>query len=461
MPSQPARRLRWLSQAQMPSAPCTAADSPLLTQLLQTEPLLELELDGGPHFLSQHATSAWDAACAVFTAVQVRADEMDAAAAARGARLLTCLDRQPLQLAMEHVLEAIGGSASATAAKAGVAQGVVAQHLALTQLLEACTASPLLQVCASAAAAQAERHGSAYEDVCPTVLSAAPVAEAVREARLPMALQRSLATCPDAKLRLRAIACAANVWASTTARWAEALEGTSRNADARALALSLVNVVVDSALYDPVAKVRLAATRLVHTLSQRDRLKPDEVLKLGLLKARDKAEEVRVAAFKLCAQAVRSGDDEEGAASGSAPALSASDVQQIVLHGCEPGMGDEPRRFAADVLLNYLAAQQADIAPALAALKVCDQLDLYVPLLAPHADKLMAAAFPDGLCDVGVGGAAAAPGASAWAAAPALVHAVEPPGWLLAGAPDAQDVELEDEIDEDDGSVDEIVDDDL
>lgn len=59
----------------------------------------------------------------------------------------------------------------------------------------------------------------------------------------------------------------------------------------------LMNSAVDACLYDGTGKVRLAATRLLLALCAS--LPQDEVLKLALVKARDRDKETRKAAFRL------------------------------------------------------------------------------------------------------------------------------------------------------------------
>ena len=337
------------------------------------------------------ADSPWSAAVAVFATAQQRADEMTEVAAARAASLLAShavADHHAVRLAMEHVLDGIGGSSGAPSA-GGIAEGAAAQRIALMAVLkQSASNASLLGTVAAAVAAHASRHGTAYESVGPSILAAAPLAELVKHVEpsgLPAVLQRHLASCADQRQRLRAIECASNLWAS------EAQQATA--ASARALALCLVNVCVDSVLYDPVGKVRLAATRLVADLAVA--LKPAEVLKLGVLKSRDKDAAIRAVALKICALA----GGEEGVAS----KLSTEEVHQLVLHGSAAAMGDEQRVFARETLLAFLVARQAQPAQALAELRVTEHLELYEPLLATHAEQLYAAAFPDGLGDGGGG----------------------------------------------------------
>ena len=351
-----------------------------LEVLLAADPLFAAELDD--------ATSPWTAVNAILTAAQRRADELDDAAASRGAELLArvaLMHASVVGLAVEHVLE--GVSMRTPKSHAAIAEGAQAQRLALVSLLEkGVRDAALLGTIASAVAAQAARHGSEYETVGPTILGAAPLASLVHAldaSGLPAMLQRLLASCADQKLRLRAIACASNVWARASAA---APEATPSGDDARALALRLVNVCVDSALYDPVGKVRLASTRLIADLAVA--LKPAEVLKLAMYKSRDKDAATRSVAVQICATV--------GGEEGIAAQLSAHEVHQLVLRAA--GMGDEAaRRFAQDTLLGFLVAHQAQPAHALVELRAAEQLELYEPLLAPYADRLFAAAFPDGL----------------------------------------------------------------
>jgi hypothetical protein len=328
-----------------------------------------------------HHASVWEGATTVFVAAQSRCDEMDAAAARRGAALLAALatrDGASVATAAEHIVEALGAAAPASAsARGGVAEGVVAQRLALTQLLETAAAGggALLAAVSAAVSAAAARHSDGYETFGPSLLGAARVADlalaypcASSGSGLPATLVHTLASCADPKLRLRAVACAANVWEAARERWPDAFEPPS--ADARTLALRIVNVVVETALYDPVGRVRLASMKLVQGLA--GALKKAEVLRLALLKLRDKDGPTRLAALRTLASV--------GGEDGCGHELSAAHVRQVVLRATDAAATSsadgaaELRALAETTLIGFVAAHRAGVADGLSEVRTTTSL---------------------------------------------------------------------------------------
>ena len=426
---------------------------------------------GSSDFRLFAATPSWTIVSAVISCAQNRCHEVDAAAAGRSAELLARLTVRPdgrsmMQLAFEHVLDGLGRSPLSTRGGASAADGTRAMQVALTTLLERAIASGgvVQAAVAAAATAHAVRAGAGYESVVPSLLSSG--ARTLSELHLIVGAERHglldgllgvLSTQGDAKVRLRAIECCSRLWECARERWPTAFEpptaqqiGAAEHApatcshEAKLLATKLVNTAVDTAVYDPIAKLRLAATRLALGLTPA--LDASQVLKvrasalncsppslnapltfpltfpvtpipvsltrdqLALLKTRDKDKATRAAALKMCAALGSSGGEGGGGEGGGGEGgggedgggeggggeggnrfgggigarLDATQVHQIVLHGSGADASAEQHSFAADTFWSFLVARQSSLPTALAELRVTSQLELYEPLLRMH-----------------------------------------------------------------------------
>lgn len=271
-----------------------------------------------------HAAATWPGCVAIIDVVQSRSHEVDQAAATRGAGMIATLAgragaEECIRWAFEHVLEGLGRCAAdtpTTAAGRGgqqqrggaSAKGQAMQQLALRSLLERSVAAGgrLQRIVASAVAEHVTRDGADYEEQAASLLVCAgggpdEMLRTAKEQGLLAALSSILASCADAKQRLRALACCTNLWERAVARWPARLECRRDECtpEARRLAAYLINVAVNTALYDSTAKARLHATKLLGLLALP--LDKREVLKLAMLKVRDKDKEVRKAAFHVLA----------------------------------------------------------------------------------------------------------------------------------------------------------------
>jgi hypothetical protein len=370
--------------------------SSLRSHFLSADPLFS-STDETAHLLGSTA-STWDAAVAILETAQRRCEELDDAAGARGAELLSRLaDRPPdtghaaqsLQFAVEHVIAGIARADEA--ADASHEAKPMANGLRTLLCQSVAGGGALALIVGSALAAYAGRGECDYELVCPMLLCAAgsitELTRVISGAHLLLsALEHTLKSCSDQKLRLRAVKCCEALWTRAQARWPGELARDPYSDAARGLATHLINCSVDTAVYDSVCKLRLAATNVLLLLSPA--LDAMQALKCAMLKVRDKDKAVRIAALRVCA--LIGGDD------GAARHLSAQHVQQIILHGSADGMPEEQRAFAADTFLGFMVVRQAQPLEALSELHVESQLPLYTPLLKMHIGPIFAASLPNG-----------------------------------------------------------------
>ena len=336
------------------------------------------------------------AACAIFTVVMRRCAELDEDAADRGVRLLaqTLLvpgaDARSLQAVIEEVLEGVGRVAAAKEVEA-----ILTQRCSLTRLLERAVAlgGSLRPIVVSAVLAHGARAGSSFETICPAVLcnGSPSLLELVEiSERLLKTLARMLASCHDQKVRLRAVACADGVWERAASRWPEEMDECAQPTNgAMDLAANVINATVATVLYDPVAKLRLSAIRGLPKLAVA--LKSAQVLKLAILKARDRDKDVRKVGLEVMATL------SDGGAQGLS-GLSASQVQQVLVHGIGGASANEQTRALARKTFWEFMFAKHDVGPAgaLAELQAMSQLPLIEPLLREgHCVETFAAAFPE------------------------------------------------------------------
>lgn len=182
---------------------------------------------------------------------------------------------------------------------------------------------------------------------------------------------------------------------------------------------ALMNAAVDTVLYDSVGKVRRAGLRLLQEAAPH--LPPGEVLKLALVKARDKDKETRRMAFRIIGPFVGamsdSGDPGAGAGGrgrsrkgecGEAPEDSAYECNELppVLQTAEavdvlvhqafaPDGTADMRRVAQRVFWSFVIGHVPDPAAALRSLGVMSKLGVYEALLQARADELYGAQFDE------------------------------------------------------------------
>ena len=377
------------------------------------------------------AGSLRPAMCKVFTTCMQRFAELDDAAAARGAAhlLLAVQDERAagvLHGVIIEVLEAIG-SVRTCSGKTASEQAAEGQRDAIILLLQyAVTAGGLLQSTVSAAVATHAGHlGANFEQLCPTVLiggsrSVAALVDLVepesssaaddvpdgRGQRLLGYCAVVMSSCADPSSRLRAVACCAQLWTCAQSKWAAEFAGSTQYSEhATDLAVAVVNSIVRSVLYDPVGKVRAAATAALLALAPA--LKPQEVLKLVALKCRDKDKDTRRHAMRVIAAIAPAADAAAGTRTGGSGSLglgaslgaqlSAAQLQALVLHGMEGAAATESSQVLVRASFwGYVLHHQGRVAKTLAELCVLEQRDLYEPLLREGLiEETFAAAFPE------------------------------------------------------------------
>ena len=406
------------------------------------------------------ATSTWGVAVSILSTVQTRCQEVDEAAVARAADLLAFLTTRPdgrasLQLAFEHLLDGLGRVQQAAAVGNKLSTAHLQQNGAVTfavaSLLEhILAAGGVLQASAAAAAtAHALRAGAHFEILIPSLFSAGARSldglTSLSSGLLDRLQVNVLASQdePDPKARLRVIECCRNLWDYAQARWPSTFDPIPSH-QAKLLATRVVNTIVDTSVYDPIAKLRLAATRLALAIAPA--LDPQEVLKLALLKARDKDKATRLIALRMCAligHAEMAGSGEEGVEHGAGRVeaghevgsldgvgpgqddhmghgnnneydvedglsceihgggigakLNAQQVHLLVMCSHDTGVPDDLKAFVTEAFWSFLISRQGSLPAALAELNVAEQLELYEPLLKMHIAEAFSAAFPDGM----------------------------------------------------------------
>lgn len=376
------------------------------------------------------AGSLRPAMCKVFTTCMQRFAELDDAAAARGAAhlLLAVQDERAagvLHGVIIEVLEAIG-SVRTCSGKTASEQAAEGQRDAIILLLQyAVTAGGLLQSTVAAAVATHAGHlGANFEQICPTVLiggsrSVAALVDLVepesssaaddvpdgRGQRLLGYCAVVMSSCADPSSRLRAVACCAQLWTCAQSKWAAEFAGSTQYSEhATDLAVAVVNSIVRTVLYDPIGKVRAAATAALLALAPA--LKPQEVLKLVALKCRDKDKDTRRHAMRVMAAispadaaGTRTGSSGPGGAlvASLGAQLSAAQLQALVLHGMEGAAATESSQALVRASFwGYVLHHQGRVAKTLAELCVLEQRDLYEPLLREGLiEETFAAAFPE------------------------------------------------------------------
>ena len=400
-----------------------ASVSALMTALSRSDPLFAAS-SGAECALA--SSSTWEAATSIICVAQQRAQEMDTDASRRAATLMNSLLTPPgahgsttsdgaqraLQLVLEHTVNAIAQVVT-NSAKTVVANDAGAMLLCLKRLITASLAGggPLAEAASYAIAAHVARSGPNFESVCPSLLveGVASARDLVRHLTCPRdasilaALEATLQTSSDLKQRATALACCQQLWERAVARWPlrsrqqeededgglqgkEDEEGGSVDMDVRSLATLLINTQVDTIMFDPVARLRLAATCALRELAPA--LDTAQVLKCTLLKVRDKDKHVRTASLKVCAAAT----DAEGLAR----RVTSQELQQLVLHGRASDVPANLQAFVGDVFWAYLIARQQHMPEVLAELRVVDQRELYEPLLAMHPSEMYEAVYGDG-----------------------------------------------------------------
>ena len=376
------------------------------------------------------AGSLRPAMCKVFTTCMQRFAELDDAAAARGAAhlLLAVQDERAagvLHGVIIEVLEAIG-SVRTCSGKTASEQAAEGQRDAIILLLQfAVTAGGLLQSTVAAAVATHAGHlGANFEQICPTVLiggsrSVAALVDLVepesssaaddvpdgRGQRLLGYCAVVMSSCADPSSRLRAVACCAQLWTCAQSKWAAEFAGSTQYSEhATDLAVAVVNSIVRTVLYDPIGKVRAAATAALLALAPA--LKPQEVLKLVALKCRDKDKDTRRHAMRVMAAispadaaGTRTGSSGPGGAlvASLGAQLSAAQLQALVLHAMEGAAATESSQALVRASFwGYVLHHQGRVAKTLAELCVLEQRDLYEPLLREGLiEETFAAAFPE------------------------------------------------------------------
>ena len=335
---------------------------------------------------------------------------------------------KPLQRAALEVLAHLGGP---------TAPGHAAAHSVLLALLRAAVGAggPLAEQVCNATGPYIERLSPGYEATVASLVCGARSVEACCAAVQPAlaALGRVLATTAETKQRQRAIGCLAEVWTCARARWPEATTQGPRATDTQAapsgggahLGALLMGCAAPTALTDPQAAPRLAATRFLGTLAPV--LARDEVLRLALLKLRDRDKEVRRAGLKVLvavggkrkpkpreasargekkwaeemaseeeqarlpfAQAIEAEAEEPGLGS----RLSAEQLHLLVLHGASsPDAPAAQRELVEDAFWDWMVVRQEEPVAALRELGVINHLKVYEPILRRHAESLFLAAF--------------------------------------------------------------------
>ena len=343
-----------------------------------------------------------------------------------------------------------------------------AQVLALTHLIEACVRRRRAARCRRRGdRKQISKDAAEYETITPSLLSAAPIASVVHvfDSHLRGALTSRVANdatgLADQKLRLRGLAFASNLWEAVVKRNHETLVGldglnlddaaTPADDDAadprtakelRNLCARLVNVTVWTMRFDPVAKCRLAGTKILLTSLRTSRRRRSSWSRcsrhatrtrrcatprsrfarssMGMERRRRQQLVARVDA-KTAIEPPQKATGEEAKGNMLAwDSLSPTRSRRLVvvfhLHGphrvrgaqhCHPrrqleadhrdaggnSATEETAASRKDDALNRLAQRQSRLPQALAELKVCDQLELYERLLAEHAEAPSNAPF--------------------------------------------------------------------
>ena len=139
-----------------------------------------------------------------------------------------------------------------------------------------------------------------------------------------------------------------------------------------------MNASVDSGVYDTSARVRLAAVKLLATLAPA--LASREVLRVALLKVRDKDKEVRHAACRLLKQY-----------EGCAELGVADNVRLLVVHG---SAFEDVRPLVSKSLWNFVVQHVTDPSVALHQLRAVEHKAVFEPLLREHIEELFEAQWP-------------------------------------------------------------------
>jgi len=224
----------------------------------------------------------------------------------------------------------------------------------------------------------------------------------------------------DVKQRLRLVGCCVAIWKAAMQRW-------PNEKCAPKLATLCINATYASALLDTSPRVRCAVVRLLRALSSM--LHAREVLRLALVKARDKDADVRAAAFDVVETISDSASDGEGGGDTdnnrdgngdnkkhsdgandgandkvSDVLLQAETVRLLVLNAHDA----QTRRVASKILWNFIAQRHAT-QPSIALRQLCvtSNLARYEPLLIENASALFEAEFDafyeDDSCNEGDG----------------------------------------------------------
>ena len=331
---------------------------------------------------------------AVATVVHVVQSEPSAAD--RGLEVLAALaddeakywrDPPGLELALGRLLDHVAAYEGRPPPADGRAQLAAVERLLARCATAALCENALRRPTAAALCALVKKAAAGYEAIVPRVLCAAPadgggggeasLVEAVKA--VAPALTEQLRSAAEAAARERAVKACAAIWER-----APALEAP------RNLAAVLVNATLPSALYEPTAKVRLAAVKLLAKLAEH--LDAGETAKLAALRARDQAADVRHAAVRILAAVPEAGTS---LAKGAHFCLDPQLVDAMVrdLHVTRKP-SDAHRAAVATLFWRFVDAHAAaaggDAASALRLLHAVEQLHVYEWLLTQHPERLHA-----------------------------------------------------------------------
>lgn len=174
----------------------------------------------------------------------------------------------------------------------------------------------------------------------------------------------------------------------------------------RSIATSLINATVSTVLLDSVGKVRRASLHLLQIIAPQ--LKTNEVLKVALVKVRDRDKATRKLAFRILSEIVeRSNENRIDAETGGKISLSSPDLPEMLLttdavsvlvHQAFAQEGTlEMCQLAESVFWSFVVSHVPDpsAAVALRELQVIDRLNVYEPLLRSKVNELYGAQFDE------------------------------------------------------------------
>ena len=339
------------------------------------------------------------ASARVVTLLQRHADNIDGPAADRAVTLLAMSVRLPEgRAALERVLAEVLLRIDEADSPAALRMRDVLLHT--LQRAASPVFSSALQACVLGALLEHVRAGGrAQVDAVPQIaVGSCTDLVGLQTAGGPLLkiLETRLSTEPEAASRVAAVAVGAALWQRAQERWPE----DGQASDWRQLAAALANVVADTVKYDPAAKVRLSAVRLLASLCPCLSTRP--TVALMSLKLRDRDKEVRKAALKAL-EALDSPEDPLD--------LDAAGIAALVRHAGDHALAN---RLVARF---FHAIPPGGAASALHALGVMHSLPAFEPHLDEHAETLYASQF-----------GASGPNATHHSASSTVAHATDQQG---------------------------------